>query len=216
MRAESVHVIKLGQYLAGFLGVGAASVTYKVGDTAVYLFFHHIPSFEFHSFSFSWCSGHFLLSSTNFFMVAPRCMTERSQAQPAQPSARCVTRKANATAHPGLPDKPALRRTSEQKRVDEEQIRQAKEAQKIAKQDTYQRISTLQAQMVIDQSEARKDRAGLRPKPRVVRKQVGQEEKEVVVLPPCYPCQSHHLYIQTFKLLTSRHIRGRGCQQQGA
>ncbi|KAG6371948.1 hypothetical protein JVT61DRAFT_8962 [Boletus reticuloceps] len=110
-------------------------------------------------------------------MVAPQCLTERR-----------VTRPSNATARPGLPDKPAPKRTSEQKRTDEEQVRQRKEEKKTAKEDAYQRISTMQAQMVVDQSEALKDRVPMRPKPRIVRKnRPAIEENEPVILPPRNP-----------------------------
>ncbi|KAH0838764.1 hypothetical protein J3R83DRAFT_7139 [Lanmaoa asiatica] len=120
-------------------------------------------------------------------MVAPPGLREGSQALPAlpQPSEPRRTRPSNATARPGLPDKPVPRRTSEQKRADEEQVRQTKEAKKIGKQDTYRRISTMQAQMVVDQSEARMDRAAIRPKPRIVRKPVtASEENSPMILPP--------------------------------
>ncbi|KAH0831291.1 hypothetical protein J3R83DRAFT_13928 [Lanmaoa asiatica] len=73
-------------------------------------------------------------------MVAPPGLREGSQALPALPQSSEPHRTwpSNATARPGLPDKPVPRRTSEQKRADEEQVRQTKEAKKIGKQDTYQ------------------------------------------------------------------------------
>lgn len=122
----------------------------------------------------------------------PGAQKRADEKQPAQASERRVTRETNATARPGLPDKPAPRRTSEQKRTDEQQVRQMKEAQAMAKRDAYQRISTMQAQMVVEQSEARKDRAALRLQPHVVRKpEAGREDNEAVILPPRYrPGQS--------------------------
>lgn len=116
-------------------------------------------------------------------MVPVHLLREGRQAQPVEPSERRITRPSNASARPGLPDKPQPRRTSEQKRADEEQVSRMKEAKKIAEQGTYQRISTVQAQMVIDQSEARKDRAAVRPKPRMV-KPAGKESR---ILPPRFP-----------------------------
>lgn len=93
-------------------------------------------------------------------MAASRHPSEGSQAPPAQPSERRIsTWPSNVNARPGLPDKPNPRRTSEQKRADDEQVRLVKEAKKTAKQDTYQETSTLQAQMVVDQSAAVKDQA---------------------------------------------------------
>lgn len=119
-------------------------------------------------------------------------MVTPSQAPPAQPSERRVTRPSNANRRPGLPDKPAPRRTSEQKQADDEHIRQLKVAQKMAEQGTYERISTMQAQMVVEESEARKNRPAVRPKPRMVKKQL--ENKDSKILPPRYPRQSSHLY----------------------
>lgn len=147
-------------------------------------------------------------------MVPPSCLSQGSTAhtaQPTQPSERRVTRKSNATAHPGLPDKPATKRTSEQKRCDEETVKRLKEARKQVQDDAYQRISTMQAQMVRDQSEAQKDRVGMRPKPRIVqKKEAGKEEANMkqVILPPRYPCQSSFSHSHVFhSLFTVRRVR---------
>lgn len=82
---------------------------------------------------------------------------ERSTVQPAQPSECRVTQKSNATVHPGLPDKPAARRTSAQKCADDEKVKHLKEARQVAQQKTYQHIAAMQAQMIANQSEAQKD-----------------------------------------------------------
>lgn len=93
---------------------------------------------------------------------------------PSEPSPR-RTRPSNATARPGLPDKPASRRTSEQKRTDEEQVRHTKQLKYSAQKDAYQQISVVQANMTLQQEEITKDRAAVRPKPRqVVRKRTGE------------------------------------------
>ena len=84
-----------------------------------------------------------------------------------------------------------LRRTSEQKHADEEQVRHMKEAKKIAKEDAYQQISSMQAQIVVEQSEAQKDCTAMCPKPRLVKRpDAGRKENETVILPPRYPGQS--------------------------
>ena len=103
-------------------------------------------------------------------MVAPsRLRAPASETQPAEPLP-CRTRPSNATSQPGLPDKPAPQRTSVQKQADEEQATQAKEAKKTALKEAYQRIASLQAGMANKQSEAMKNRAPMRPKPRVIQK----------------------------------------------
>lgn len=73
-----------------------------------------------------------------------------SQAQSAQPSECCIsTWPSNMNTWLSLPEKCA----------DDEHARLVKEVKKTAKQDTYQETSTLQAQMVVDQSAAVKDQA---------------------------------------------------------
>ncbi|KAG9312035.1 hypothetical protein JVU11DRAFT_7313 [Chiua virens] len=106
-----------------------------------------------------------------------------AQGLPAQPSEHRVTWPLNANTQPGLLDKPQPRHTSEQKRIDDEHVRQKKEMLKKAEQDAYQWISTIQAQMVTEQSEAQKDQAAIQPlpKPRVVRK---RSENKAMILPP--------------------------------
>ena len=72
--------------------------------------------------------------------------------QPAGPSPHhtcCV----NMFARPGLPDKPAPRQTSEQKHADNEEVRQAKQAKKSAVENAHQQISTMQANIVLEQEE---------------------------------------------------------------
>ena len=114
-------------------------------------------------------------------------------ALPVQASEHRITWKSNTTAQPGLLDKPVPRCTSEQKCADEEQVRHMKEAKKIAKEDVYQRISSMQAQMVVKQSEAQKDCTAMHLKPCLVKRpDARRKENETVILLPCYPGQSGH------------------------
>lgn len=152
------------------------------------------------------CSLHVLLFQTVLaaIMVAPRRWKSGGEPQPVEPSppshctitaqpgapnkpaegsqpselSRRRTRPTNATARPGLPDKPVPRHTSEQKRADEEQVRQTKQVKKSALEEAYQRISAVQADMVLEQEEVTKDRAAVRPKPRIVRKKVQEGQPE--------------------------------------
>jgi len=123
-------------------------------------------------------------------MVIPSRLVAQgaSQAQPAAPPSLRRTRRSNATAHPGLPDKPAPRHTSEQKQADEEQVRQANNAKKLALQNTYNRISTVQANMAIKQAEAKNlEHMAMHPRPSALQKEPHDELP--VIQGPCYPCK---------------------------
>ena len=73
-------------------------------------------------------------------MAASYCLREGGHQvpPPSQAPEYHITRKSNATTRLGLPDKPAPRHMSEQKHADEEQVKQMKEAKKLARKDAYQ------------------------------------------------------------------------------
>jgi hypothetical protein len=125
-------------------------------------------------------------------MVAPSCFKASREIQPAEPSPQ-RTQLSNATARLGLPNKPAPRRTSEQKRADEEQAKEAKEAKKLALKGAYQRISSMQARMANEQTDADRNRAPMHPKSCAIKKSQS-EFPGPAILGPRYPREYCELY----------------------
>ena len=91
-------------------------------------------------------------------------------------------RRSNANVHPGqiIIDAKVHRRTSDQKKADNETLQQAKDAQLAAVQKMYERIGTLEDTMVEHQWHATADPENPikplrpRPRPRVVSKVLGK------------------------------------------
>ena len=88
-------------------------------------------------------------------------------------------RRSNANVHPGqiIIDAKIHRRTSDQKKADDQALQQAKDAQSAAVQKMYERIGTLEDTMAENQWRATADPENpikpLRPRPRVVSKVLG-------------------------------------------
>ncbi|KAG6373289.1 hypothetical protein JVT61DRAFT_6418 [Boletus reticuloceps] len=122
-------------------------------------------------------------------MVAPSCLRIPSETQPAELSPR-RTRPSNATAHPGLPDKPTPRCTSKEKHADKEKANEVKEAKKFTLKGAYQLIFAMQAEMAKEQTEGSKSRATVHPKPCVIKKEPQLELP--MILDSWYP----HKYCQ--------------------
>ena len=89
-------------------------------------------------------------------------------------------RRSNANVHPGqiILDAKVHRRTSDQKKADDETLQQAKDAQLAAVQKMYEHIGTLEDTVVEHQWRATADPENpikpLRPRPRVVSKVLGK------------------------------------------
>ena len=91
-------------------------------------------------------------------------------------------RRSNANVHPGqiIIDAKGHRRTSEQKKADDEMLQQAKDAQFAAVQKMYERIGTLEDTMAENQWSATADPENPikplrpRPRPRVVSRVLGK------------------------------------------
>ena len=155
----------------------------------------HITSFSFvtptHSFSILLFNLSVLAA-----MVAPSCWRSGRESQPAKLSPH-HTWPTNVTAWPGLPDNPAPRHASKQKHADEEQVSHAQEAKKSAFKDAYHWISTVQANMVLEQEDITKVQAAVHSKPHMVQKKVKGEALAVLGLPvnllPAHnPCKSNY------------------------
>ncbi|KAG9309286.1 hypothetical protein JVU11DRAFT_10772 [Chiua virens] len=120
-------------------------------------------------------------------MVAPSCLLGRgdSEAMPPPPSPQ-RTHASNTTTHPGLPDKPEPRCTSEQKRADEKEVRRTEDVKEKVLQDSYYQISALQEKMVEKQVVAlTSNHAPVHPKPHPRVLQKGQGTKNL--MPPRDP-----------------------------
>ncbi|KAI5989471.1 hypothetical protein EDC04DRAFT_2614343 [Pisolithus marmoratus] len=112
---------------------------------------------------------------------------------PAPPSPR-RTRPANATAKPGLPDKPAPQRTPAQKEADKQHAQHVKEVKKASMEKAYQRLGNLEEEMAVSQAIVKGEWVPVRPNPHPVASKnkaplcregagLGDLEDEVTVVP---------------------------------
>ncbi|KAI6016537.1 hypothetical protein EDC04DRAFT_2945795 [Pisolithus marmoratus] len=96
---------------------------------------------------------------------------------PAPPSPH-RTRPANATAKPGLPDKPAPRRTPAQKEADKQHAQHVKEVKKASMEKAYQRLGNLEEEMAASQAIVKGKEQG-----QYFHSRLGDLEDEVTVVP---------------------------------